>query len=86
MDTEVNRSATSNALRFAAGVVLGLAAIATVWVVLSFVPVLWVFALMIGCLSCIGAGVWGYRTFDGDRVAVGVIAIGVIVAALAAAR
>ncbi len=63
-----------------------MAAIAVIWLVISFVPVLWAFALMIGCLCCIGAGVWGYRTFDGDPVAVGVIAIGIVVAALSVAR
>ncbi|MBA4021675.1 MAG: hypothetical protein C0482_04870 [Gordonia sp.] len=61
-------------------------AIAGVWVVLLYVPVLWAFALMIACLCCIGAGAWGYRTFDGDPVAVGVVATGIVVAALSVAR
>ncbi|ORM37153.1 hypothetical protein [Williamsia sp. 1135] len=63
-----------------------MAAIAVVWLVVSFVPVLWAFALMVGCLCCIGAGVWGYRTFDADRVAVGVIVVGIAVGAVSVVR
>lgn len=69
-----------------AGAILGMGAIAGVCVVLLYVPVVWAFALTIACLCCIGAGVWGYRTFDGDPVAVGVIATGIVVAAVSVTR
>jgi hypothetical protein len=60
------------------GIVLGVGVWLVLTLVMHFLPVLWFFAPSLASMICVVGGVWGYRLYEKDWVAVGVTLVGLL--------